>query len=119
MDVALPTGEGFIPDIVFVRAERESELYTPSGKIKGVPDLVVEVVSPSTRARDTVHKLRAYYRAGVPWYWLIDSETLTVCEYQHTPDGYLLRTVAEEGELFQPRALEGFSLNLKELLEEP
>ncbi len=55
----------------------------------------------------------------MPWYWLIDSETLTIYEYQHTPDGYLLRTLAQEGELFQPRALEGFSLNLKELLGEP
>ncbi len=118
LDVSLPTGVGFIPDIVFVRAEREAELFTPSGKISGVPDLVVEVISPNTRTRYMGHKLRAYHSAGVPCYWLIDSETLTVYEYQYTPEGYLLRTVAEAGETFQSHALEGFSLNLKELLGE-
>ncbi len=118
VDVALPTGSGFIPDVTFVRKERAEQLITPKGKIEGVPDLVVEVISPSTRARDTVHKLRAYHEAGVPWYWLIDSETLTIYEYQHTPEGYLLRTVAEAGEVFISKALEGFTLNLQELVGE-
>ncbi len=118
VDVALPTGMGVIPDLAYVRAERKKELFTPSGRIQGVPDLVVEVISPSTRARDTVHKLRAYHEAGVPWYWLIDSETLTIYEYQHTPEGYLLRTIAEAGEVFVSKALEGFTLNLQELIGE-
>lgn len=118
VDVALPTGVGFIPDIAYVRKEREAQLFTAHGKIRGAPDLVVEVISPSTRVRDSVHKLRAYYEAGVAWYWLIDSETLTCYEYQHTPEGYLLRTTAGAGEPFQPQAIEGFALNLQELMSE-
>ena len=35
VDVALPDGSGVIPDICFVRAERESETLTPSGKVRG------------------------------------------------------------------------------------
>ncbi|MCS7188095.1 MAG: Uma2 family endonuclease, partial [Armatimonadota bacterium] len=54
VDVALPTGKGYIPDLVFVRREREGELLAPDGKIHGAPDLVVEVVSPSTKVRDRV-----------------------------------------------------------------
>jgi Uma2 family endonuclease len=117
LDVALPTGIGCIPDLVFIRRERASELYTPEGKIKGVPDLVVEVVSPSTRARDTVHKLRVYQAAGVPWYGLIDSETLMVQELRLAPDGYQISVVADAGEVFRPAALPGFELNLQALLE--
>ncbi len=118
VDVALPTGMGFIPDVTFIRTEHTEQLLTPKGKVEGVPDLVVEVISPSTRTRDTVHKLRAYHEAGVRWYWLIDSETLTIYEYQHTPEGYLLRTTAEAGEVFESKALEGFTLNLQELVGE-
>ncbi len=119
LDVALPTGVGFIPDLMFIRRERESELYTPGGKIRGVPDLVVEVVSPSTRTRDTVRKLRAYQAAGVPWYWLIDSETLVAQELKLTPDGYQISTVADAGEVFRPAALPGFEINLQQRMEEP
>ncbi|MFQ3611709.1 MAG: Uma2 family endonuclease [Fimbriimonadales bacterium] len=118
VDVALPTGVGFIPDLSFIRREREREVLTPTGKIRGVPDLVVEVLSPSSRTRDSVHKLRAYHEAGVPWYWLVDSESLTLHEFQHTPEGYLLRTTAEGGEIFQSKALDGFTLDLKALIDE-
>lgn len=118
VDVALPTGMGFIPDLIFIKTEQVESLLTPEGKIRGAPYLVVEVISPNTRTRDTVHKMRAYYEAGVAWYWLIDSETLTAQEYQHTPEGYLLRTVASAGELFEPKALKGLQLNLQELVGE-
>ncbi len=100
-----------------IHKEREAELLTSSGKIQGVPDLVVEVISPSTRARDTVHKMRIYHEAGVPWYWLIDSETLTIHEYQHTQEGYLLRIAADAGEvsiLRQWRGSRSISDNLLE-----
>ena len=60
VDVALPTGRGYIPDLTFIRRERESELLAPDGKIHGTPDLVVEVVSPTTRTRDRVQKMKGY-----------------------------------------------------------
>ncbi len=118
VDVALPIGKGVIPDLTFVRREREAELLTPEGKVQGAPDLVVEVVSPTTRTRDTVQKLRSYHESGVAWYWLVDSETLSVQELQWTPEGYVIRGVAEAGEVFRSQALEGFEVNLQALLGE-
>jgi Uma2 family endonuclease len=118
VDVALPDGSGVIPDICFVRAERESEVLTPSGKVRGAPDLAVEVVSPSTRARDTIEKARLYHAAGIAWYWLIDSETLAVQELRWTPDGYVIGATAMAGEPFRPDALPGFEFNLQTALEE-
>ena len=118
VDVALPIGKGVIPDLTFIRREREAELLTPEGKVQGAPDLVVEVVSPTTRTRDTVQKLRSYHESGVAWYWLVDSETLSIQELQWTPEGYVIRGVAEAGEVFRSQALEGFEVNLQALLGE-
>lgn len=42
------------------------------GRVRGAPDLVVEVLSPSTAAKDRKHKRRLYEAAGVPQYLLID-----------------------------------------------
>jgi Uma2 family endonuclease len=116
VDVALPTGRGYIPDLTFVRREREAELLTPDGKVRGVPDLVVEVVSPGTQGRDRYTKFRAYWEAGVPWYWLVDSETLVIQEFQYTPEGYLCRATVEAGEVFRPQALPGLELDLAALV---
>jgi Uma2 family endonuclease len=46
--------------------------------IEGPPDLVVEVLSPSTAARDRGIKLERYRHFGVPEYWLVDPEENTI-----------------------------------------
>lgn len=59
-----------IPDVGFVRRERLSIVGPAS--INGVPDLVAEVLSPSTRHRDLNQKKALYARFGVPEYWIFD-----------------------------------------------
>ncbi len=44
----------------------------------GVPDLAVEITSPSTERRDLTTKLRTYQEVGVPWYWLVDPDELII-----------------------------------------
>ena len=116
VDVALPNGRGYIPDIAFVARERESLLLTPDGKVRGAPDLVVEVLSPSTRLRDLFTKLEGYQNAGVRFYWVIDPETLLIAEYELTPEGYVLRSHVEGDAVFRPRLFEGLELKLTDLL---
>jgi len=116
VDVILPTGRGYIPDLVFVRRERESDLLAPDGKVHGAPDLVVEVISPTTRIRDRVKKVKGYFEAGVEWIWLIDSDDMTVEEFKRTPEGYLLTTSAGPNETFEPYCFKGLKLNLSELV---
>ena len=41
---------------------------------EGAPDLVIEILSPSTRARDFLIKYKEYQRAGVKEYWIVDTE---------------------------------------------
>jgi len=52
----------------------------------------------------------------VPWYWIVDSETLSIEEYQATAAGYLRTASIGAGEEFRPRLFEGLVVNLKALL---
>ncbi len=66
-EVYLSEGNRFIPDFMIVR---------DPGKLKadgvhGAPDLVVEVLSPSTSKNDFGKKMNAYERAGVREYWIV------------------------------------------------
>lgn len=116
VDVALPTGRGYIPDLAFISREREGELLAPDGKVHGSPNLVVEVISPTTKLRDRIQKMRGYFEAEVEWVWLIDSGDLSIEEFKWTPEGYLLTVAAVSGEVFEPKAFPGLKINLAELL---
>jgi Uma2 family endonuclease len=68
-----------VPDVVFVRRERLG-IVGPKA-IEGPPDLIVEILSPSTRRRDLGSKKALYGRFGVPEYWTVDLQrrVLTAC----------------------------------------
>ena len=80
------------PDVIYLcRAsmERWGERY-----VDGPADLVIEVVSPESRARDRREKFREYQAAGVTEYWLIDPAQKTGEVYALSPGGVYER-VAE------------------------
>jgi len=87
VDILLPRGIGtpVQPDIVFIRAENQPRWHDPN--FKGVPDLVVEVLSPSTRRVDLKVKLEAYRDAGIPEYWVIDPLARTIILHGLSEDG--------------------------------
>jgi Uma2 family endonuclease len=70
-DVFVRIGDAYLaPDVAWWVARREPEIAT--GAIDTVPDLVVEVLSPSTRANDLGPKRRAYLKGGVQEIWLVE-----------------------------------------------
>ena len=71
VDVYLPDGRVFVPDVVFLMSEHLNMINPTDGKIYGAPDLAIEVTS-SDKARDRVHKLQIYHRNRIAWYWVID-----------------------------------------------
>jgi Uma2 family endonuclease len=75
-DVLFAEGDYLEPDILFVQNSRAA-IVTDRG-IEGAPDLVVEVLSPSTAVRDRGVKLERYRRYGVPEYWVIDLDERTI-----------------------------------------
>ena len=72
LDVLFAEGDDLEPDILFVRSGRDDAL-THRG-LEGPPDLVVEVLSVSTEARDRGIKLERYRLYDVPEYWVIDPD---------------------------------------------
>lgn len=66
------------PDIVVVC---DSAKLANGKYVNGAPDVVIEILSPSTAKKDRSHKLRVYQRAAVPEYLIVDPYSSTVEQY--------------------------------------
>lgn len=64
------------PDIMFVSTANLGRIG--ERQIAGAPDMVVEVLSPSTRRLDLVRKMALYASAGVEEYWVVDPDRKTI-----------------------------------------
>lgn len=117
IDTLLTEDRIYIPDIVYLSKEHLDHYHEEDGKIHGVPDLVIEIVSPHSLARDRVAKFNAYFSAGVPWYWIVDPEALTIEEYHAEEKGYLRTASVGEGETFRPGLFPELEINLQGLLQ--
>ena len=72
LDVVLSDRNVLQPDVLFVSSQREHIITEDN--IQGAPDLVVEVLSPSTASRDWRIKLDLYAQHGVREYWVVDPD---------------------------------------------
>jgi Uma2 family endonuclease/predicted transcriptional regulator len=97
-DVVLAEDTVLQPDFTFVSKERFPELWD-GHCITGAPDMVVEVVSPSTAQRDRISKRRIFAESGVPWVLFVDPDAHFV-EVFHLNDAgkYVLENSAAEDE---------------------
>lgn len=75
-DVMLTETDVVQPDLLFVSNEREHIITEEN--VQGAPDLVVEVLSPSTAERDRTFKRSLYAKHGVKEFWLVDTAAKTV-----------------------------------------
>ena len=57
-------------------------------RFEGAPDLVLEILSPSTRSKDMLLKLYKYQNAGVKEYWIVDPDRETVMVYDFRDDNF-------------------------------
>ncbi|MCB9795738.1 MAG: Uma2 family endonuclease [Alphaproteobacteria bacterium] len=73
-------GDVLVPDLAGWRRERMPHDPDVSW-FELPPDWICEVISPSTQRIDRAHKLPTYARAGVPWLWLADPQSLTIEVY--------------------------------------
>jgi Uma2 family endonuclease len=117
VEVDITSTKTYVPDLIFVAVENLDRIEDDKYFV-GPPDLVVEMLSPSTAARDKSQKLKTYQKAGVPWYWLIEPDSLLIYEYKNTPDGYLLAEILVSPEVFSPQLFPDLTINLAPLMGE-
>ena len=113
LGVVLDDENGVQPDLVYVARERLG-IIAERG-IEGAPDLVVEVLSPSTRARDRGIKMRRYAAAGIPHYWIVDPRARTLEAYQLGEQGYELTGREGAGSTFRPTLFPGLEIPIDDL----
>lgn len=115
-DVRIDDSNVFAPDVWWVAEERKPG--PGSRLLDGVPDLVVEVRSPSTWARDLGVKLPAYEAARVPEAWFVDTAARSVLVFRRsgavTPTFDIRFEVSAEDDLVSPM-LSDFTLNVATL----
>ena len=117
-DVILSEHDVVEPDILFVSNERREIVRD---WVHGAPDLVVEILSPSSRRADEITKRHLYERFGVREYWIVDGEVEIVKVFRRAPDGGFGRALElrrEDGDVLETPLLPGFSLGLEELFAE-
>ena len=84
------------PDVVFFRAER-AHLLDLDAETRAVPDIAVEVLSPSTATIDRGRKMRMFARYGVPEYWIVDPLRLRIEIHVLDPDTRAYRQASDAG----------------------
>lgn len=86
MDVYFGWKNVFQPDIIFLSTAQTDLIQ--EGKIKGAPDLIIEVLSPRTEKFDRKEKKKVYEEHGVKEYWMIDVKTKVVTGFQLKENKY-------------------------------
>jgi len=108
---------GRAPDIFFVaqaHLDRLKKTY-----LEGPADLIVEIISPESRARDRGDKFFEYEQGGVPEYWIIDPTRNQAEFYQRGEDGYYRPILPDAQGRYHSAVLPGLWLQVSWLWETP
>ena len=98
------------PDVLFIKKDRLF-IVTNDG-IMGQPDLIVEVLSPSTYRNDRTAKKDLYCQFGVSEYWIVDLKNQAIEVYSLENNDYTMSSFAiEKGEI-ESKVLEGFKMDI-------
>ncbi|MEK7767079.1 MAG: Uma2 family endonuclease, partial [bacterium] len=112
LDVHLPSGDIVQPDLLYIRT---ANLGIVQDWIRGVPDVLIEVVSPERPERDRLVKRALYARNRVPEFWIVDPATRTVEVLVLDGVKYASHGYFEFADALTSPALGGLSLPLAEV----
>lgn len=112
-----PDKKGREPDILFV-AKKNLKKLKPTF-VDGAADLVIEIISPESRARDRGDKFYEYEAGGVREYWLIDSERQQAEFYGLNKKGIFEFLPVEADGKFRSRVLKNLELKVEWMWQEP
>ena len=115
IDVYLDQENVFQPDLVVVLKDSKAKIEERG--IIGAPDIVIEVLSPSSAYYDLVEKKEVYQKYGVKEYWIVDPKRKAVEIYKNHDDGFVLAASAKEkGKVYSE--ILNIELDLDELFKE-
>ena len=113
-DVVLSNTDVVQPDLLFVSHER-AHLLLGGANVLGAPDLVGEILSPSTAGRDRTLKRSLYAKHGVQEYWQVDPDARTVTVLRLDGGTFEVVGLYGEGQTLTSPTLEGFTVDLNEI----
>jgi len=116
LDVKLWEDTVYQPDLLVVLREHADRLRATH--VEGAPDLVVEVLSPSTAHLDLLEKRYDYARAGVREYWVVDPDTRRVELYVLEGERLVLVETAQGQGRIRSRLIPGLDVNLEDLFRD-
>jgi len=100
------------PDLVIVCDQSKLD----DAGCKGAPDMVVEILSPSTSHRDRNLKFNTYLKSGIKEYWILDPVIKSLAAHILKDDNYITRPYTHE-ETAPVHILEGCTINLAEVFD--
>jgi len=109
-DVILSDINVMQPDILFI-SRQNYEIITALN-IQGSPDLLVEILSPSTIETDRIYKKLVYEKFGVKEYWIVDPEQETIEGWTLKQGRFQLFQKAQKTEIFLSKLIHGLELDL-------
>jgi Uma2 family endonuclease len=116
VDVHLPSGDVVRPDVTFVVAERG---HVVADRVRGVPDLVVEVVSSSQPLGDRVVKRDLYARNGVPEYWIVEPDDEAIQVLRLGAGGYVAAGYFRRGSALVSATLPDLAMDVSAVFPRP
>jgi len=112
--VRVSAHRGVMPDVQFYRVDNPAPSQ-PDGLVTGRPDLVIEVVSHSSRRYDRMIKLRWYAELEVPESWIVDPEARSIERLVLQGGHYAIVQSATDDETFAPKSFPDLTIELTEL----
>ncbi len=94
-----------------------TEYIDDKGRYSGIPTLVIEVLSPSTRSRDMVDKLNSFMLGGCKEYWLVDPIKKCIYQYGFKDKGIDIYEVYQLDDQLTCYAFDELKIELKEVFD--
>lgn len=113
MDVTLSPKDTVQPDLLYIDKLRYSVISEK--KIDGAPDIVIEVLSPSTAYLDLKYKKDLYEISGVKEYWIVDPEDNSVEIYFNEANSFNRIQKSKKDGLLSSKILSGLEINIKDI----
>ena len=118
LDIVLDEFDVVQPDVLFFRAERR-RLVQPDAVTRHAPDIVVEVLSPSSTSTDRGRKRWLFARYGVPEYWIVDPVARQIEVHALEEGAYRETQVASGDETVQSVLLPDLTFDAARVFESP